>query len=230
MKMKKKLFIPLIAALLTIGLTSVGFAAWVITGTTNDKADSQFTVYSVENKTVAFTASVAESDEVLFATDGKTYAHKWLVFEETDREDLTVTVTIAISNWNKIKDSAKSFTINISPKNANGAAVTVSDASIEVPAVTVSIPANSTTATVTATKGAVGADSVTIREGSDTATFSVDVKFKWGSDFGGVNPNEFFNSQEATNELRSQAETKLQTLYDIGSLDFDINVAATVTE
>ena len=30
MKMKKKLFIPLIAALLTIGLTSVGFAAWVI--------------------------------------------------------------------------------------------------------------------------------------------------------------------------------------------------------
>ena len=41
MKMKKKLFIPLIAALLTIGLTSVGFAAWVITGETKDTADSQ---------------------------------------------------------------------------------------------------------------------------------------------------------------------------------------------
>lgn len=230
MKMKKKLFIPLIAALLTIGLTSVGFAAWVITGETKDKADSQFTVYSVDNKTVAFSASVDDSDVVLFATDGQDYTNDWLVFEGDALEDLTVTVTITITNWDKIKSSAKSFTIDVSPKNAGGEAVTVPATSIEVPLVTVSIAANSTTATVTATKGAVGANSVTINEGSNTATFSVDVKFKWGSDFGGENPNKFFNSQAATDTLRSQAETKLQNLYNVGSLDFDINVTATVTQ
>ena len=58
MKMKKKLFIPLIAALLTIGLTSVGFATWVITGGDNKDVDGKnFTVHGVDDDRYSFTAT-----------------------------------------------------------------------------------------------------------------------------------------------------------------------------
>lgn len=194
MKMKKKLFIPLIAALLTIGLTSVGFAAWVIVGsTTAEIKDKNFQVYSVEDDRFVFTAATT-TEKIVWGKDGTTPV--WLKTEKeadnTDHanESLDIVITLTPSGTNY---AGKTVTYTLTPSITAGKSVwdeAKADGFVaDLPAaqtLTVKYGADGNVAEVSGASGGA-----TVEKSGKVVT--VTMSFDWGALTGGENPMKFFN-------------------------------------
>lgn len=198
MKMKKKLFIPLIAALLTIGLTSVGFAAWVITGTTTDDANGDFTVYTVEDQRYGFTATVNDGT-VVWGKDAT--AQKWLQTKgDHANEHLKIAVVLAAADGETDhygKTVLYSVTTAVTDNGA-GAWATASGANyVAAPtdkSYKVAYSASGVPSTVTDGNGGAltaGEDYDYVISGSNVTIY---VEFDWGTFTGGNNPYAYFNT------------------------------------
>lgn len=193
MKMKKKLFIPLIAALLTIGLTSVGFAAWVIVGSTTETIkDKNFQVYSVEDDRFVFVAATS-TEKIVWGKDGTSPV--WLDTEkeadntEHANESLDIVITLTPSGTNYYSKTVKytltpAITAGESDWNLAKSKGFVAD-----------IPGAETLTVVYDAAGKVssftGASGATVTYSENVVT--VKMSFKWGALTGGQNPMKFFN-------------------------------------
>lgn len=219
MKMKKKLFIPLIAALLTIGLTSVGFAAWVIMGETMVKSDdAQFVAYTVEDQSISFTATFGTGEQVVFGkTDGVT--ENWLKAEGIATQDLTANLTITLTNWSSVKHL--DITFEISDVTSS---VAIPSEYIATPgAKTVTITPNSAT-NPTSWTVKIGDETVSSFNGSQAnPTIMVPLTFAW--EFGeGENPYSYYNGLPNTAENKSAAVTALQAIAALDTVNFTVEV------
>lgn len=221
MKMKKKLFIPLIAALLTIGLTSVGFAAWAIVGSTTEKAENAtFTAYEVTDQTINFTTSFTDGS-VSFGSNGQKPAgtdYAWLVADNTTA-DLNATLQITITNWSKVKTRTITFTVNTPVMQTP---VTGIENYVDFPAVqTITITPSGNSWTVTG----LTSNQYTIT--ADTAVLNVPLAFAWdATTFGGMNPFTYYNgiNPEVTTTIKEDAEAALTEVYKLNTQKFDVTV------
>lgn len=195
MKTKRKLFIPLIAALLTIGLTSVGFAAWVITGTTTDDANGDFTVYTVEDQRYGFTATVTNGT-VVWGKDATT--QNWLQAKgDHDNEHLKIAVVLE-AETGETDHYGKTVLYSVTTKvtdNTAKAWKAASDANyVAAPtdkSYKVTYTAEGAPSTVTDGNGdALTAEDYVISDSNVT----IYVEFDWGTFTGGNNPYAHFNT------------------------------------
>lgn len=228
MKMKRKLFIPLIAALLTVCLTSVGFAAWVITGEKTDDASGDFTVYTVDEQFVQVAATA--SGKPVFGhptTMNKTDA--WLKFDTSatgdETEALTVTLTIQITNWATLTN--KNFTIEVDEFGVDLSGVTAPSG---VTAVTESNLAQyiklPSAFTITVANGAITSGNATIS--GDTIT--TNLTFDWGSLVNNENPYDFFNaSGKSLDEDGTAAKNYLDSMETLKDAKYLVTVTSKLT-
>lgn len=221
MKMKKKLFIPLIAALLTIGLTSVGFAAWVIVGETKVPSNNaQFVAYTVEDQSISFTAAFGTGEQVVF---GKTagVTENWLKAEDIATEDLTANLTITLTNWSSVKHLDITFAISDVTSS-----VAIPSAYISTPgAKTVTITPNSAT-NPTSWVAKIGETTVSFDGNQANPTITVPLTFAW--EFGeGENPYSYYNGLPNTAENKSAAVTALQAIAALNTATFEVEVTGT---
>ena len=197
MKMKKKLFIPLIAALLTIGLTSVGFAAWVITGTTTDDANGDFTVYKVEDQRYSFTATTSDGD-VVWGKDSTT--QKWLQANGNDHENEHLKIAVVLEAAANEKDHyGKTVLYSVTTAVTDNTAkawkaaseanyvAAPTDKSYKVTYSASGVP----TEVKDGNGGALTADKDYVISGSNVTIY---VEFDWGTFTGGSNPYAYFNT------------------------------------
>lgn len=235
MKMKKKLFIPLIAALLTIGLTSVGFAAWVIVGGDQQKVDdATFTAYAVTDERYSFTAAV-DGNIVWGHPDAATMnsiSNPWLIFrnQADTQENLTVQLTLTPATGNtNYKSNTVVYEVAVSASGDAWAAVTGSNKYVAAPenatyevtydgngaitAVTKDVNGSKTTLTAAATE----ATKTTYVAGSNGA-ITISLDFSWGSYFtynsNIVNPYVYFNKKS----LESVGDEAYLIMQKIGAL------------
>ena len=228
MKRRGKLFIPLIAVLLTIGLTSVGFAAWVIVGEKTANTGGDFTVYTVDEQYVEVAATA--SAKPVFghpATMNKTDA--WLKFDTSadgnETEDLTVTLTIQITNWDTLTN--KNFTIEVGQFAVDLSGVTTPSG---VTAVTQSNLAQyiklPSAFTITVENGAITSGNATI----SGSTITTDLTFDWGSLVNNENPYDFFNASGKTLDSDgTAAKNYLNSMATLKDAKYSVVVTSKVT-
>lgn len=202
MKMKKKLFIPLIAALLTIGLTSVGFATWVITGGDNKDVDGQnFTVHGVDDDRYSFTAT--SSSTINWGKSNKTQNNAWLTADHA-AENLTAEIVLTPADTVDFESGEKTVKYVITP----GVSDTGKWATAKSTGFVAEVPGTITLYVWYGTDGLV--DKVTTDAAGNTAaqatvctfettknTVTVKVTFKWGDLTSNQNPFDFFNENAA---------------------------------
>lgn len=223
MKMKKKLFIPLIAALLTIGLTSVGFAAWVITSETNKPAKGGFTVYQVDDKSVSLGNTPSAEAPVFGPSDGYDNTGKWLQFDAKSgekTEDLECNLTFTITNWDDVKDGT--ITIKLS---AVTTAATTGDY------VTLPTARTLTINETTMKEGSTEVGKVTVS--GTVATVTIPMQFGWGTYFGSENPFDYYEDKDANGDIgdttwKEHAKAGLQAVYALNDAEFSITITASV--
>ena len=197
MKMKKKLFIPLIAALLTIGLTSVGFAAWVIVGSTTEKIeDKNFQVYSVEDDRFVFKAETS-TENIVWGMDS-TPADWLTVKNETDgtahgEESLDIVITLTPSGTNYYNRTVTyKLTTSITAGQSAWDTAKGNGFVADLPAAQTLTVKYGADGTVTEFSGASGA---TVKKSGKVVT--VTMSFDWGALTGGENPMKFFNDVDS---------------------------------
>lgn len=245
MKMKKKLFIPLIAALLTIGLTSVGFAAWVIVGGDQQKVDdATFTAYAVTDERYSFTAAVAGN--IVWGHPSETTMNSisdpWLIFrnQADTQENLTVQLTLTPATGNtNYKGNTVVYEVAVSASGDAWAAVTGSNKYVAAPenatyevtygangaitAVTKDVNGNKTTLTEAATAEAT---KTTYVEGSNGA-ITISLDFSWGSYFTHegniVNPYVYFNNKSLAS-IGDEAYSIMQKIGALTSTNYVVTV------
>lgn len=222
MKMKKKLFIPLIAALLTIGLTSVGFAAWVITGadtaTTNE--GTQFTAHEVRDARIKFTATFTDK-AVNFAAPANHGAANWLQFDGNATEDLNATMKITITNWADVKGRTITFEVPAPTTTVTGLETYVNFPTAR----TITITPDNAEDPKAWTVNGLASGSYTVN--ASGAELTVPFEFTWGSAFGNTSTNPFTYYNGISNPTPDQitaAKTALEKIYELNEQSFKITV------
>lgn len=228
MKMKKKLFIPLIAALLTIGLTSVGFAAWVITGEKTADAGGDFTVYTVDEQYVEMTAT-ASGKPVFGHPSTMNNENAWLKFdtsaEGNETEALTVTLTISITNWNTLTNKnftieVDEFTVDLSNVTAPSGVTAVTEDNL---AQYITLPS---AFTITVEDGAITSGNATI----SGSTITTNLTFDWGSLVNYDNPYDFFNASGKTlSSHATAAKNYLDSMETLKDATYSVTVTSKLT-
>lgn len=223
MKMKKKLFIPLIAALLTIGLTSVGFAAWVIVGSTTETIkDKNFQVYSVEDDRFVFVAATT-TDKIVWGKDGTSPV--WLDTEkeadntEHANESLDIVITLTPSGTNY---AGKTVTYTLTPAITAGesdwTAAKGKGFVADLPAAQTLTVKYGADGNVTEVSGASGG--ATAEKNGKVVT--VTMSFDWGGLTNGENPMKFFNAQpSASTKWTNETYTTYGTYGDAAKAMLD---------
>lgn len=223
MKKNKKSVFLVSSILGCTALVSVGFAAWVITGSPAEKtADGTIQVDTVDNNIVSFvTASSGwvgaddqldpNSNKIVFGGKATT-GREWLVNETL--ENRTVTYRFVIENYNALDSVSATITAS-----------------------------NSTNYTSAVSKGYVaelptiapiehGDKGWTAVGGKPTQmSYDLEITFNWGEYFGSKNPMEYYNDGTKTAATHGvDAEQKLTELYTLLSgVTYTLTLTATAS-
>lgn len=185
--MKKKSLATLLSGFLTVALTGVGFASWLITGGAEKTSGGNITVETVDDRRVSL-SDVAAGNGIYFGSN-QTGTTGWIRSSQGAKEDLEDTFTFTVTN----ATYAASIDLELS-----------SETSGKMDALKYCIDKNYIAFDL--------GTEVQYDESTDTFKWSVSaaenmslkVKFKWGSYFtytsGGtqkanVNPYEYFNGK-----------------------------------
>ena len=185
--MKRKSLATLLSGLLTVSLTGVGFASWLIVGGAQDSVIGNITVETVEDKRVTLT--VADSfgeDGIYFGSNqtDETAAGKWLKSNEsTTKEDLSASITYSVGN----ADQAKSIKYSLSSDKIAQLKYCIDQNYLALEGWTY----------VAASDDVVAHYEKTVN--SVAASMTADITFKWGSYFSGANPFTYFNKYSTAN-------------------------------
>lgn len=211
--MKRRILtISLIVASLVL-LVSVGFAGWVITSNHQDTKTGNFTAYEVSsngaltvaicdvngsttgtpNNTIVYGKPNSTDQGTIEAKDGFSDP-AWLTFAEMDEQVLVVYLKLSLSN----ATTSQTFTLtNSFKKNSSAQEV-------------YNLIAAPTYAKVSG-EGSISSNEVTL---SNNQSIVVSVTYNWGSEFGGLNPYEYFNLQSQTDEVNGSINSVSYTTYE----------------
>ena len=160
-------------------------------------------------------------DSITYGPKAGDYTYDWLTYDENDAtESLTVTLVLTLENYASLKSSQE--------------ATTISDISIafawEEAQMTEYIAARDTDKVVGAlpTANALTLASFSDADEDGVYTATVTFTFAWGEAFGGKNPMEYYNNQEFTNDLATEATENLTKLYALNAAGFKLNLTGSV--
>lgn len=223
--MKIKKISMLLSVLAFVLLTSVGFAAWVITGDATGNAEGNITTETVVDNRIKMTVELVEVNEgagtsIHFGKPATTNSEgAWLKADSSAKvENLSVNVEITITNWSDIKDR-----INVNGKIVvaavdSEAGKKYSDAqTYEDDQLLGALPSE---ITIDSSKFVSG-DGVVV----ETLTFT------WGSAFENQNPYTYYNTGKTSSEYGDEALARLQHLAtNLEGVKFKVTVTATASD
>lgn len=230
--MKRKNLVLLLCMLVTLSLVGVGFAAWVINGSTNAEAEGNLSATEVVDNRLGADVSFTDDSIVFGATENYDYTGKWLTYEGSI-EDLEATLVIIV--WKK--DTAGNAVLS---KTNEGIEITLDNPAPE--------EGQTASALYTATSGnyivwnpPVLVDSVattTTTEGIEGESrpaykFTYKISFSWGDAFGGQNPVSYYNALNGgvfNDDVADEAKEALQLMYNLNEQKFNVKVVVSPVE
>jgi len=227
--MKRKLLVPMVALLLSVGMIGVGFATWMISNEdkhTENKGD--FIVHDVVNNSITLTIDMSD-DDINFGPATKTASGDWLSFDGTAAEDLSATLKLTVNEWKEDKGNLKTKTIKINVKDfaivgADGFAGKNNSEYITLPAdqeITIE-PSGNTWAITVGNQPLTGAGI-----DGEKGEITIPLNFGWGSKVNG-NPINHFNALENNEENRGKANDFLAEIYKLQGVKYQFTVTAKV--
>lgn len=199
-----------------MAMVGVIFASWVIINPEVTQNESgTITVDTVVDESLGLTLEWVDSKNVIhYGSNSAVKDGKWLISNEGAVEVLTVTLKVTIANaknLNTITTTAITSTGGETVDGKTGYAGAFSD--------------NLVGALPTPSVGTVSSV-----DSDGKATCLITVTFTWGTAFGdpAQNPYDYYNDQEYSNELATDANTKLTNLATyLTGVQFSFTVSAT---
>ena len=212
--MKKKSLAALLSGFLTVCLTGVGFASWIIVQGDTETATGQVNVEDIHGESIELTCAWAGGKDTLsFGKNNPTTPkYGWLQNNDGEGETLTLELNVTVTNP-QLVSKTNGVTFSIAP-NAAGKDNYES-----------AISANYITA-VTAVEKEDSTSYKKFNTETGTATFTIVVSANWGSYFDGKNPFEYYNTYASSASLRDSTTAEQGQ----GKIDADSNGKITYAE
>lgn len=202
--MKRKSLSLLLSGLLTVCLTGVGFASWLIVqGEEKEAQTGEVVVEKVEDKKMSITTSWKDSKDTFNFTGVAGANTGWLRSDTTKPELLSLTLVVTVQN--AAYDADKTIDIEFEASN----------------------PTNYTTVTTADKRDADGDQTYLIAPSiSDHAivetniaedgsyTFELPITFQWGNFFENKNPYNYYQGKDYSSNV-TEAKTALGELYSL---------------
>lgn len=201
---KRKIIVFGLMVFMAIALVSTGFAAWIMSTNAKDEQNGNVTVGTVSDTSLKLTDVTLSTSSIQFepkATDNTGRVR----YDGTNAESLVITVIGKVSPKTVLGELTVELTMDEAVKTALLAAETAGY--IVLPE---------------CAKGAVQVTPTAV-EGSDTEVeFTYTIEFKWGNVFGGMNPGEYFDTEEAglaktDEEVKTMLKALRTTIYGLAS-------------
>lgn len=214
----KKLVAGLVTVLSAVAVVSTGFASWVISAGDTETATGSITVDTVDNSNV-HTMTTPQWD----GTGGTVYFGAPTADEKEDFDTpwltnggaasvLTVTATFDVTNGS---DNSVFETITL--EETEGTKYSTAGELVGA------LPTWSSTNTASTAAPCI----YTVNSGT---TYTVGIKFAWGSHFNGKNPYNFYNAHKATDILdgdttyAADADASLTALYALNTATYKLTI------
>ena len=222
--MKRKSLTMILCLLTCLSLVGVGFAAWVITAPANDDVSSEIIVDTVTDKRLTVEAEVTSAAKTIVfgwkeITSGTDY--NWLKNSDNEKkENLSIEITITVTAKDSTIDLKHAdLTLNVQNGDSlfnQGLKDAITNKYVKVPT------------------GELTATPVPDTDASDNIVqYTVTFTCAWGDHFavGGtnVNPYQFYNSADYSEEKGNDAYTALKAIQAITGAKYNITVTATAT-
>lgn len=203
----RKAIVVVMSVFLTVSLTAVGFASWLISTGASDDGKGNVNASNVSDAILQVTIdSDTNLGSIKFAplkTDGDGDVR----FDETDKEDyenLKITVTGKITHFDYLEKMSVQIKVPDSVIAAAGYKAEVAEGSDKKTYVVdenlpkyIVLPAGATdmdgNLIATAQDDYLATNTTVFKAAGTTATFEFDVEFKWGALFGGENPGIYLD-------------------------------------
>ena len=210
--MKKKSLSLLLSGLLTVCLTGVGFASWLIVqgDTKDDLADGTVVVEEVEDVQITIDASWANGNTFQFTAPSNANSG-WLRSDTTAPEKLSLTLNVSITNASYEADQKVeiSFTPSDNTKYTN--------VTKDLDPVTEGVQSylvGPGTLDHSIVKNNIGSD--------DKYSFTATIAFTWGQFFGGMNPYSYYSDKDFST-YKDEASDALTDMYtNLNGLTFKV--------
>lgn len=244
--MKRKALTITICFLALVSIVSIGFASWVITKPIEEQtADGSITaeVVKVDGYTLGVEWQGVGVDENPVIHFGKPSTENtvvtpgvtaWLAADgDSQEEALTCTLRITVSNTANIANGL-TLTLNtvidaaLKELNDESTAFGKAVAADYIAMPTVKVGANAAAPYNPASKVAIAKTDFT-PDGDANGYCDVVITFAWGSLFDDINPLNYYNQANYTDEKADEAQTALQAIRDIAEANttYKVTVAPT---
>ena len=214
--MKRKSLAALLSGLLTVSLTGVGFASWLIVQNATDSKTGTVSVEDVSVKQVVInfawldnngdgTANSTGDNILSFGYKGAENQNGW--FRNTDSTHESAPV-LKFNLSASVKDDASAtatagVTITVNEKSGGNGYATAKTKNYISDVVVEAAPAGET-------------------------TYTHCIKIKWGSEFGTVNPYDYYNAKTYSPDLANEAKTKIEELNSLlNGVTFTLSLTGT---
>ena len=228
-----------VSLLASLGVLSSGFAGWVIAADPISKEGngSISADYTVVTNGVESVTEKGKDGEVRFAANGTTAGKNWLTADK-GAADLEASFSYTVKLYDSSEAKTLSFSeLTFAENGTNGYAKAVESGVVGTLPTFVSVaPSEKSTGYILITANGANvtlADSnksasVTLQsEKSLDVTFSI--HFAWGTEFGGENPLDYFNSLDKDSTNVKKAQDAIAKLKDADGANFKLSFKVGVT-
>ena len=188
MKLKKKSgLISAVIALSCASIVSVGFASWVISQGDDETVQGQILVDEVVDGSHVLTVDATGVNPIAFKANKLTAGKGWLTADAVG-ENLSAVYNITVTNLSdaaKIHASLKAGHLESSSFVEDASSVGYGKANSE------------------GLVGALPTPAIDVSASGSNMVGTVTLTFTWGSHFSGSNPMDFYNANEADDEISS---------------------------
>lgn len=225
--MKKKSLAALLSGLLTVSLTGVGFASWLITNGSTETTTGNIAVTEVDDKRCTISGvgiTYAKGDSICFGPNAVVNTG-WLRADAAT-ENMTATVSFTVANT----DFLAGISVSIAQVNLGSDGVYQSTDELYSATEGSYYTAYSdgyVAALPTEANGGIVVSSGTQVESTTSKEYTATITFDWGTDFGGENPFTFYNGKTAAAEA-DNAIAALTALEALNGAMFKVTIRANV--
>ena len=233
----RKAIVVVMCVFLTVSLAAVGFASWLISNDASTKGTGNVTASNVSDAILGVTIEKADNlGKINFGPlesdkTGNIRYNDATPEEANDKESLTITVSGSIKKFATLKQMEIKIKVPDSVITAAGYKATDAGEGVKTYTVDPALPkyitlpagAADTNGNLIVADSAVvyASDNAVFKPGADdTATFSFDVTFGWGTLFNSENPGIYLDKDK-------ESITNLKDLLDIAKAE---NTTANYTE
>ena len=224
----RKAIVVVMCVFLTVSLTAVGFASWLISNDASKEGTGNVNASNVSDAILGVTInSDKDLGKITFGPDkgDETGNIRYNKAEADDFENLKITVSGSIKKFATLKQMEIKIKVPDSVITAAGYKATDAGEGVKTYTVDPTLPkyitlpagAADTNGNLIVADSAVvyASDNAVFKPGADdTATFSFDVTFGWGELFGNKNPGRYLDGEDGT--LSEENKNALLAIINVG--------------